>query len=139
MKFKRNGNFKQPISSIVLYTAGTVVALIAIAFLVNNILLFKNVVAQYVDQGYPSSEVLSQLIPNQLLPGVFEPVAVYGGIAFLLIGVGIINRKVSEGLKILTKDETTSLCIDTPEHVEAVEDMSQATTNENEQSPENQI
>lgn len=138
MKFKRNGSSKQPISSIVLYTAGTVVALIAIAFLVNNVILFKNAVAQYVAQGYPSAEVMSQLIPNQLLPGVFEPVAVYGGIAFLLFGVGILNQKVSKGLKMLTKEETTSSGIDTPEHVETVEDISQA-ANETEQSPENQI
>lgn len=81
--------------SKVLYVAAAIVGIIAIALLVDNIILFKNNVAQYVAQGYPSAEVLKQLIPAQLLPGIFEPLALYLGIALVLWGLGAINQKVS--------------------------------------------
>lgn len=91
--------------SIVLYGAFSVVALIAIAILINNILLYNNTVSHYVDQGYPAADVVKQLLSSQLLPGIFEPVAVYGGIAFILLGIGMVNQKVSKCLLLLTKDE----------------------------------
>lgn len=90
-------------SSIVLNVVASVVALIGIALLVNNILLFKNTVTQYVAQGYTADTVTKELLKSQLLPGIFEPVAVYGGIAFVLFGVGIVNKKVSKCLILLTK------------------------------------
>lgn len=92
-------------SSIVLYSAFSVVALIAVAILINNIILYNNTVAHYVDQGYPAADVVKQLLPSQLLPGIFEPVAVYGGIAFILLGAGMINQKVSKCLLLLTENE----------------------------------
>lgn len=113
MKLKRKERSKQPTSSIVLYSVATLVSLIAIAFLINNVILFKDTLAQYVAQGYPPADVVKQLIPNQLLPGVFEPIAVYGGIAFLLFGAGIINQKVTKCLKMLAMEEVTDVDIDT--------------------------
>lgn len=137
MKLKRRGRSKQPISSIVLYIFATLTTLVAIAFLVNNVMLFKTNVAQYVAQGYPSAEVVQQLLPAQLLPGIFESIAVYGGIAFILFGVGIINQKVTKCLKMLAKSEVTALDDDTTEQVEAVEETSKV-ANETEQSADNQ-
>lgn len=99
LKSKRNT------TSIVLYIFATVVALIAIALLINNIILFKSTASGYVAQGYAANDVLKQLIPSQLVPGIFEPIAVYGGIAFALFGIGIINKKVSKCLALLTKAE----------------------------------
>ncbi len=96
---------KIPASSIALYIAFLVVALIAVASLINNIMYFNNTVANYVAQGYPAAKVMKELIPAQLLPGIFEPIAVYGGIAFILLGAGIINHKFSKCLILLTKDE----------------------------------
>ena len=90
------GKPKKIVGSIVLYVAASVVALIAVALLVNNILMFKNIVTQYVAQGYDPAEVNKQLVPSQLLPGIFEPVAVYGGIAVLLMGAGMIYQKVAK-------------------------------------------
>jgi hypothetical protein len=102
---EKNASVKIKISasSIVLYVAAIVVALIAIAGLINNILLYNNTVTHYVAQGYPAKEVVKQLIPQQLLPGIFEPIAVYGGIAFVLFGAGIINQRVSKCVTLLTK------------------------------------
>ncbi|MEA4900923.1 hypothetical protein [Desulfitobacterium sp.] len=131
MKLKKEKNSKRPISSIVLYCVATLIALIAIAFLVNNVLLFKNVLDQYVAQGYPSDEVIKQLVPSQLLPGIFEPIAVYGGISFILFGIGIINQKISECLGKLPKDENASE-IDTTEQVVAVEETGNKLTIETE-------
>ncbi|MFT5873038.1 MAG: hypothetical protein ACI8WT_001980 [Clostridium sp.] len=91
--------------SIVMYAVASVVAIIGIALLVNNILLFKSTVNQYVAQGYTAATVTTELLKSQLLPGIFEPVAVYGGIAFVLLGVGIVNKKVSKCLMLLTKVE----------------------------------
>lgn len=98
--------------SIVLYIVASVVALAGVALLVNNVFLFRDTVNQYVAQGYPVATVIKQLIPSQLLPGIFEPVAVYGGIAFVLLGAGIINKKVSKCLILLTK---VDVCNDTIE------------------------
>ena len=98
--------------SIVMYVISSVVALIGIALLVNNILLFKSTVSQYVAQGYTAATVTKELLTAQLLPGIFEPVAVYGGIAFLLLGVGIVNKKVSKCLILLSKAEVCNDIVD---------------------------
>lgn len=87
--FKRSG------SSIVLYCSAGLVALIALALLVMNIMMFSNAVSQYVAQGYAKAEVVKQLLAIQLLPGIFEPVAVYGGIALVLFYLGRLNDKVN--------------------------------------------
>ncbi len=87
---------KKAVGSIVLYAAGSVIALIAVSLLINNVLFFKSIVSQYTAQGYDAAEVMKQLVPSQLLPGIFEPVAVYGGIAVLLIGAGMIYQKVAK-------------------------------------------
>lgn len=87
---------KKCTSSIVLYSASIVVAVIAAAYLAINIRVFVQTVSQYVQQGYPSGTVLKQLIPMQLLPGIFQPVGIYGGIALILFGIGKINEKLSK-------------------------------------------
>ena len=92
---------KRPASSIVLYVASIVVALIGIAFLVTNIIIFQKSVAQYVGQGYAAADVTSQMLINQLLPGIYQPIAVYGGIALILFAAGKINYKISTALKML--------------------------------------
>lgn len=89
---------KKCTGSTILYVVSLVVAVIAVALLVNNVRLYKDNVAQYVAQGYPQEEVVKQLKPVQLIPGIFEPIAVYGGIAFALFGIGMINEKVSKYL-----------------------------------------
>jgi hypothetical protein len=91
-------NSQTPRGTILLYIAGAVTLLLAISSLVMNIILFQKTLEQYVAQGYPSSEVLKQLIPVQLLPGLFEAIALYAGMAFVLFAAGSINKKVSQSL-----------------------------------------
>ena len=117
--------FKIPAGSIALYVASSVVALIAVASLINSIMYFNNTVANYVAQGYPAAKVMKELIPAQLLPGLFEPIAVYGGIAFILLGVGIINHKFSKYLMLLTKDE---VCNNAAEKNTLKEDVAEENT-----------
>jgi hypothetical protein len=112
MKLKNKNKSGKFTISIVLYIAASVVALVGIASLVNNIFLFRNTVDQYVAQGYPTATVIKQLLPAQLLPGIFESIATYGGISFVLLGAGIINKKVSKCLTLLLKD---NVCNDTIE------------------------
>jgi len=96
--FSNNGakKSKPPFSSLLMYAGGVVIFLIAIASLVMNVLLFQKTVAQYVDQGYPSDAVLKELVPVQLIPGLFESIALYAGIAFILVAVGFLNHKISK-------------------------------------------
>lgn len=104
MTFKRDEALKKskrPAGTIVLYVAAIVVTIIGVAYLVTNIVLFQKSMAQYVAQGYAAADVTSQLLPSQLLPGIYEPIAVYGGIALILFGAGMINQKISKGLKML--------------------------------------
>jgi hypothetical protein len=88
-----------------LNVAALVVAILGIASLVNNIYLFRKAVTQYVGQGYPAATVTKQLLSSQLLPGIFEPIALYGGISIVLLAVSIINKKVSKCLELLTPAE----------------------------------
>lgn len=89
--------------SIVLYVVASIIALAGVALLVDNIFIFRKAVNDYVTQGYAIDVVYKQLIPEQLLPGVFEPIAVYGGIALILRSIGKLYKKVSKCLVLLTK------------------------------------
>lgn len=106
---------KRPTGSIVLYVASIGVAIIGVAYLVTNILLFQKSVAQYVEQGYAVADVTSQLLYSQLLPGIYEPIAVYGGIALILFGAGMINHKLSKALKMLGKIEAEGTLLELDE------------------------
>lgn len=134
--------------SILLYVAAMIVALLGIALLVNDIIVFRSAVAQYVMQGYPADEVIKGLMPTQLLPAIFEAIALYGGMAFALLGIGIANKKLSQyitTLKTIKNDEIVeesslnihdeaieeSVLIDNGEVIEDIE-----ITNEKEQKTE---
>jgi TRAP-type mannitol/chloroaromatic compound transport system permease small subunit len=86
---------KFPIS-ILLYIAASLAAIMGIVLLVDNVYIFNSTVNQYVAQGYAASDVMKSLIPSQLIPGIIEAFAIYGGIALILLGVGIVNKKISE-------------------------------------------
>lgn len=119
---EKKENRKFPISSIVMYSIGTIAALIAIAALVNDVRLFKATVSQYVAQGYAAKDVASVFLAQQLLPGIFQAVALYGGIAAILIFGGIINTKLSKCLKVLNKEEACENIIENIEECEACEE-----------------
>jgi len=94
--------------SMLMYVVACVVALIGVALLVNNVFLYRSTVSQALTQGYDVATVRKALMTSQLLPGMFEPIGIYGGIAFILFGVGKVNKKVSEGLLLLRKFEITN-------------------------------
>ena len=102
-----------PISKV-LYVIAWIVGIMGIVLLADNIYIFKSTVDQYVTQGYTVADVVKGLLPSQLIPGIFEPIAIYGGIAFILSGLGIANKKISEHLISLAKDE---------EHEDALEEV----------------
>lgn len=99
---------KKNSGSLLLYIAGAIVAVFGVALLIDNIMLFNSNVNQYVTQGYAAADVIKQLMPAQLLPGIFEPVALYGGIALLLFAAGFINQKVSSTLNLLTEAQVSN-------------------------------
>lgn len=105
MKLKEKRTNGKSISTL-LYVIAAIVAVLGIGMLSVNIYIFKSTISQYVAQGYPAEVVMQSLIPSQLLPGIFEPIALYGGIAFVLIGVGIANCKISQYIMGLTATET---------------------------------
>lgn len=83
------------IGSILLYAAALVVFLAGVALLITNISNYNNTVAAYVKQGYKLATVTKQLIPQQLLPGILNPIGVFGGIACAISGIGLVNQKVT--------------------------------------------
>ena len=93
-----------PISKV-LYVIASIVGIMGVALLADNVYIFKSTIDQYVTQGYTIADVVKGLLPSQLIPGIFEPIAIYGGIAFILLGVGIANKKISEHLISLAKVE----------------------------------
>ena len=103
---------KKSVISNVFYVAAAIVAIIGVALLINNIYLYKTSYSQAVAQGYSAATVKKALMTSQLLPGIFQPIALYEGIAFLLLGVGIVNKKISRSLTLLAKAE---LCSDSVE------------------------
>lgn len=107
-KLNKSNKSKGSSISIVMYIVASVVALIGVALLVNNILLYRSTVSQAVTQGYDVATVRKALMTSQLLPGMFEPIGIYGGIAFLLFGIGKVNKRVYEGLLLLSKVEVTN-------------------------------
>lgn len=120
MRSKRDGALKKskrPAGSLALYIGAIVVTIIGVAYLVTNIVFFQTTVAQYVAQGYPAAGVTNQLLLSQLLPGIYEPIAVYGGIALLLFGVGMINQKISQNPKMLGDLGVEKAELDTDEMV----------------------
>ncbi|MDA8334245.1 MAG: hypothetical protein M0Z41_04490 [Peptococcaceae bacterium] len=95
MKLDRS---RSSIGTVVMYVIASIIGLVAVGLLVDNIIIFKNTVDQYVAQGYPSPQVVQQLMQSQLLPGLFEAIAVYGGISVIIFGIAAINQKISRGL-----------------------------------------
>ncbi|MBU3184711.1 hypothetical protein [Clostridium estertheticum] len=96
---------KKSAFSILLFISAIIVAILGVALLVDNIYLYNTSFAQAVTQGYPVATVRKTLMTSQLLPGIFQPIAMYGGIALLLVAVGKISDKVSKYLTVLTKKE----------------------------------
>ncbi|WP_179632118.1 hypothetical protein [Clostridium peptidivorans] len=96
---------RKPSISTIMYVVASIVAIAGVTILVNNIILFRNTVNQYVAQGFDYAMVAKQLIPVQLLPGICEPVALYGGMSFALLGIGAINKNTSKSLILLTKGD----------------------------------
>ncbi|MBK5239616.1 hypothetical protein [Clostridium sp.] len=91
--------------SIVLFIVASVVALVGVTLLVNNILLYRSTVTQALADGYDIVTIRKALLTSQLLPGIVEPIGIYGGISFVLFGVGIVNKKIVKFLTMLNVNE----------------------------------
>ncbi|WP_050740896.1 hypothetical protein [Acetobacterium bakii] len=81
--------------SIALYIGGIIVAIMGVALLITTVKYYSDTYTQAVAAGYDAAQVSAQLLPSQLLPGVFQAIGVYGGIALILICMGTIYQKVS--------------------------------------------
>lgn len=78
-----------------MYVTSIIVAVMAIAFLINNAMVYDKLVTGYVGQGYAKTDVTAELLPNQLLPSIFQSV-IYLGIAVMLWSAGLINKKLTK-------------------------------------------
>jgi hypothetical protein len=114
---KKEKKTKKSSISTVLYIIALVVGITGVTLLINNIYLFNYTVGQYVSQGYSASAVRQSLLLTQLLPGLAEPIALYGGMAFMLFAVGKINKNISKYF--LKQNESDNLIeIDDAQEVE---------------------
>lgn len=95
--------------SLVLYIIATIVALIGIVLLVNNIVLFRQTINQYTAKKIPIDSIYSQLVLNKLLPGVLEPIGIYGGISTILVSIGMISKKASKYMESITKSDVCNI------------------------------
>lgn len=120
--------------SIALYVGGIIVALLGLASLINNAILYNSAVSQYVAAGYASSEVIGQLLPSQLLPAIFESIALYGGLAMVLFYMGLINQKVSNYMIHSIKEEinidSLEVNVSNVEEIEEIVDPAKVTVDE---------
>ncbi len=124
--------------SIVLFVVAIVVAIIGVASLVTNVIVFRTTIASYVTQeaqGATAAQVSAaskQLISSQLLPAIFNSIGVYFGLAFVLLGAGMINDKITKGLKLVSKNNSV-------EEVEEVAEVAGDTEISEETIPEKNI
>lgn len=95
----------RPAGSTILYVAAGLFAVTAAASVVNNLFSFWTAVDQYVAQGYSAQEVVSGLLPSQLLPDLFRSIVVYGGVAAVVFGLGQINHRLFRVLAHANEDE----------------------------------
>ena len=82
-------------AAIFLYTAAIFIFAVGTVSLVFGIMSYLKMVAQYVAQGYPEAMVTAELIPTTLLPGIFQSIGLYWGIAFVLLGLAMVSKKLA--------------------------------------------
>ena len=99
-----------------------IAALAAVMLLVVNITSFLDAVGYYLAMGYPSGEVYKQLIPSQLLPGIFEPLAIYGGLALLLVYVGRLKPNTDDFQALLTPSDSDDIVEESVSKPELIEE-----------------
>jgi hypothetical protein len=131
MEIKEKKVSKKSGFSIVLFIVASVVALVGVALLVNNILLYRTTVAQAITDGYDMATIRKALLPSQLIPGIAEPIGIYGGISFILFGVGIVNKKVVKFLTMSNKVEISNDTIEENIAEQNVSDLETAEVTEN--------
>ena len=93
MTSKTSNKFLQ--STKFLIFSACLVLLMGILYLINHITYFAKSVSLYTAQGFSQSEILSLLVPDRLLPGLFEGVGLFFGVSALLFGTAMINQKLS--------------------------------------------
>ena len=93
MTSKTSNKFLQ--STKFLIFSACLVLLMGILYLINHITYFTKSVSLYTAQGFSQSEILSLLVPDRLLPGLFEGVGLFFGVSALLFGTAMINQKLS--------------------------------------------
>ena len=107
---------------VTLKIGGIVVGLFGLAALINNIMIFNDSIKQYVEQGYPKEMVMQAMVPTQLLPGIFGPIALYGGLALLMFAVAVIACKLFPQEETLVEEVIEDVAVEVdPEDVEVVE------------------
>lgn len=125
--------------SVGLFIVASVVALIGIALLVNNIILYRGTVAQALTGGYDIATIKKALLTSQLIPGIAGPIGIYGGISFILFGLGIVGEKVSKCLTMLTKVESNNDTIEENIDEQDVLDLENSEITENTETVEKVI
>jgi hypothetical protein len=96
---------KRPKIAMALKIGGIVVGLFGLASLINNIMIFSTTLKQALEQGYPKEMVMEAIVPSQLLPGIFEPIALYGGLGLLMFAAGVVACKFLPQEEVVIEEE----------------------------------
>lgn len=134
---KSTNRNKKTKTTIFLYCAALVVAIIGIALLVNNIVLVKKTVSQYVAQGYSASTVMQSMLYSTLLPDIFNSIGIYGGIAAGLFGIAKVNDTVSLSAVCVNEVSETKASPVKTSSTEAISEASAEKDSETKETEEN--
>lgn len=125
--------------TLFLYASACAILAIGIASLYNHVSYFNTMVAQYVEQGYPQSEVLAQLMPSQFLPVVYQTISLNLGIALVLVAAAMIYQKTTASSMVATESTPIEESVvqsgevsetETPSEKEDLEEASETLTEE---------
>lgn len=87
---------KNSIFAKFLFVAACVIALIGIAALTSTIYQFCYYIKEYSAQGYEISVIVKSFLMTQLVPGVADALALYGGVSIILFTARKIYIKIFE-------------------------------------------
>ncbi|GEM_PF-6812202 len=90
---------KNSIFAKFLFVAACVIALIGIAALTSTIYQFCYYIKEYSAQGYEISIIVKSLLMTQLIPGVADALALYGGVSIILFTARKIYIKIFDADK----------------------------------------
>lgn len=82
-----------------LFVAAFVIALVGVAALTSTIYQFCYYIKEYTAQGYATAVIVKSFLMTQLVPGIADSIALYGGVSIILFTARKIFIKIFDADK----------------------------------------